>query len=59
MSTLENSPVLPETINVAQLTELLALMLENRMGEVITRDLAYERARNMAAALNGLSVVEK
>ena len=47
----------PETaITLLDLVGLVAEMLLVRKGEVIDPSLAYERARNIAAALSGLTI---
>jgi len=47
-----------ETISKKELVELIATMLLARIGETINSDVAYERARNITAALAGLMVEE-
>ena len=46
-----------ETITTTELVEMIKTMLLVREGEVLTPDVALERARNIATALNGFSVV--
>jgi len=48
--------IVVESMTTAEVAELVYEMILGRVGEVVTPDLAAERARNVAAALVGVCV---